>query len=523
MLKYIVLIAGLVLCSWGFQAEHAAGAEASSEKPAELDVAALEPAPPTVEAMKTSDRRFMNTMFFFDDWFLRAREGFDRKLGQPEMVKEVQLEFESDPDLKSIRGLVPTYDPIKKCYTLIIDCHDKQNRRFWIQLKSDNPYTWPPVKWRPGDGPLWTRTDNVYVDQHDSPLCCFNVFPLVGTPLAEKGYFANLVDRGNATGFSQDGLRFELDANAPWVRGYGSDTGNPTVYNPWTGEFMIFCRPDCLDRRVARVVSTDLKTFSKPEVILQPDAQDPVCREFYGLGAFLYGDMFLGTLSVYDTEPTQQGRFKMQGTNQMHLAYSYNGQNWYRASREPFIPRTEPGTHAGGSVYIGLTTRTPDNRLLFGGMVTWTEHGMDIEHAPPEWRDRPYRVYMYEMRLDGFVYLRTRARYGTIRTKTVVPRGGEMTVNVRTNPSGHLKVAILDEGSGKPIPNFTFEDSIPITGDHLFGKVRWKNRENLDELKGKPVLIEVRVREGSLYALRFTHQVAPGEHVRNRHAMMFNQ
>jgi len=174
-------------------------------------------------------------------------------------------------------------------------------------------------------------------------------------------------------------------------------------------------------------------------------------------------------------------------------------------------------------VYAGLTTRTPDNRLLFGGMVTWTEHGMDIGHAPPEWRDKPYRVYMYDMRLDGFVYLRTRARYGMIRTKTVVPQGGDMTINVRTNASGHVKVAVLDEGSGKPIPNFTFEDSIAVTGDHLFAKVRWRDRENLDELKGKPVLVEVRVREGSLYALRFAHQVAPGEHVRNRHAMMFNQ
>ena len=93
--------------------------------------------------------------------------------------------------------------------------------------------------------------------------------------------------------------------------------------------------------------SEDLKTFSQPTVILQPDAQDPVCREFYGLSPFVYGDVFLATLAVYDTEPTEKGRFKMQGTNQVHLAYSYNGQNWYRASRDPFIPRTEPGTHAG--------------------------------------------------------------------------------------------------------------------------------------------------------------------------------
>ena len=164
---------------------------------------------------------------------------------------------------------------------------------------------------------------------------------------------------------------------------------------------MIFCRPDCLDRRISRITSTDLKTFSKPQVVLQPDALDPVCREFYGVGPFVYGDMFLATLSVYDSEPTEQGRYKWQGTNQMQLAYSYNGENWYRASREMFIPRTEPGTYAGGSVYGGLVGRTAENRLLFCAMVTWTEHGMDIKHTPKEWRDRAYRVYLYDMRQDG--------------------------------------------------------------------------------------------------------------------------
>lgn len=481
------------------------------------DVAALEPTPPDLKSMATSKRRFMNTMFFFDDWNLRIREGFDRKQGQPKMGKELLLDFQDDPDLKDIRGLPPSYDPIRDCYTMIIDCHDKKKNRFWFRIDSKHADKWPPVRWRKGDGPLWTRVDNVFLDQDKNPLCCFNLHQLGGTPWADKGYFVNLVDRGNATGFSKDGLNFQLDAKSPWVLGYGSDTSNWGIYNPWSSEFMIFCRPDCLDRRISRITSTDLKTFSKPQVVLQPDALDPVCREFYGVGPFVYGDMFLATLSVYDSEPTEQGRYKWQGTNQMQLAYSYNGENWYRASREMFIPRTEPGTYAGGSVYGGLVGRTAENRLLFCAMVTWTEHGMDIKHTPKEWRDRAYRVYLYDMRLDGFVYLRTRAKMGVIRTKVVVPQGGEMTINTRTTPSGYTTVAFLDELTGKPIPKYTHADCKRITGDHLFGKLQWGDKKNLDELKGKRVLIEVRVREGELYALRFTHQVAPGQHIRNRH------
>ena len=33
----------------------------------------------------------MNSLFFFDDWQLHAREGLDRKLGRPQPVKEIDL------------------------------------------------------------------------------------------------------------------------------------------------------------------------------------------------------------------------------------------------------------------------------------------------------------------------------------------------------------------------------------------------------------------------------------------------
>ena len=169
----------------------------------------------------------------------------------------------------------------------------------------------------------------------------------------------------------------------------------------------------------------------------------------------------------------------------------------------------------GGQVYAGLVGRTPQNRLLFVGMASWAEHGGDVEHAPEEWKKQHWVNCVYEMRLDGFAYLRTRARQGLIRTKAVVPQGGDLTVNARTAPSGHVKVAVLD-CSFEPLPNYTIEDAVPITGDELFGNVRWRDRENLDELKGKSVILEVQVREGELYALRFPYQVHLGEYPRDR-------
>jgi len=469
----------------------------------------------------------MNSLFFFDDWLLHAREGLDRKLGQPSMVKEIVIDAHPDPDLESIRGLGIDYDPQRERYFMPVDCHDRSGKRFFTRLETDDPYNWPMQHWTPGSGPLWSRAENVYLDQHGAPLDCFNITCLAGTPLADKGYVMTLYDygekhRGDYTedipsaciAFSQDGLHFDVQESTFWVQ-HHSDTGNPIIHNPWTDEFLIFCRSEQTDRRVCQVVTRDFQTFSPPVVVLQPDAEDPVCREFYGLGPVLHKDVFVGMLSIYDAEPTERAHCKMAGTNHMQLAYSYNGRNWYRASRESFIERSEAGTPSGGQVHVGPPVRTPDDRMLFGGMATWTEHGNDIEHCPPEWREKLWRAYLYDMRLDGFTYLRTRAAYGLIRTKAVVPQGGNLLVNARMTPSGHVKVAVLDH-TFAPLPGYTMDDCIPVTGDELFGKIRWREHENLDGLKGKSVILEVQVREGELYALRFPYRVHLGEYPRDR-------
>jgi hypothetical protein len=120
------------------------------------------------------------------------------------------------------------------------------------------------------------------------------------------------------------------------------------------------------------------------------------------------------------------------------------------------------------------------------------------------------------MRLDGFVYLKTRARYGMIQTKSVVLQGGELSINVRTTPSGYAKAAVLDDKTLEPLADYALEDAIPVTGDELFGKVRWHKRENLDELKGRSVVLEVNLREAELYALRFSYWVALGDQPHER-------
>ncbi len=342
----------------------------------------------------------MKTMYFFDDWILRNREGLDRKFGQPERGKEIKLE--PHPELSRIRGATKIrYDKRLGKYVTYVDCIQKTDgTRFFVQLESDDPSTWPELKWSAGKGPLWTRVDNVIKDQYGNPLSCFNVLSLLGTPLEGKGYFMNLYRYKNkegvesaATAFSQDGIHFEVDDKVSWIP-YFSDTGNPTSYDPRTKQFITYCRPGFVDRRIAMVTSTDLKHFSEPTVILQPDIEDPVCREFYGLSPVDYGDVFVGVVSVYDSEPTEKKRTRMEGTSEAHLVYSYNGRNWYRMGRNPFLSRTGAGSDFGGSVYASPPQRLSNNRLSFNVMGNAVEHGVDGEDVPDEWKTT-WKTFQY--------------------------------------------------------------------------------------------------------------------------------
>ena len=165
------------------------------------------------------------SLYFFDDWRLRLRQGLDREQGQPARVGEIPLG--SNPELKVLRGLVGVdYDERRECWFSIIDCHPVDGSpRFHLRMETDDLYHWEPHRWRDGSDPIWRRTDNLVVDQYDEPIACFNILPLTGTPHEDRGSFMNMYRYIAADGtrthspvaFSQDGFRFNVDVDTQWI------------------------------------------------------------------------------------------------------------------------------------------------------------------------------------------------------------------------------------------------------------------------------------------------------------------
>jgi len=454
----------------------------------------------------------MKTLFFFDDWLLDVREGLDRKMGQPRFLKKIYPE--GHPVLTAARLMMIHPCEENGRYAAYVDCHGPEgHRRFLVRVETDDPLDWPLPQVSEGPGQLWRRTKDVVVTQDGEAMWPSTYCLLAGTPQEDRGYYVATVtqykdEKKQFFAFSGDGIHYNVMADKPW-RPYMSDTGNPVVWDPFRGRYLVGYRPWLVDRRVAMGTTTDFEEVKDLGVVLQPDSLDPPGTEFYGLDFRVHDDIFIGALAVYATEPTEHRRIKMEGCVEVHLAYSYDGDHWYRPFRQPFLARREPGEAGGGSIYAGLSgIRTQDNRDLILAMGSLGDHNAYTEPEGARLYERRtwWGQLLFDLRPDGYVYLATRARWGHIRTRALLIEGDDLTVNTRTLPTGVVKVQALDPDGYEPIPGYTLDECIPVTGDHLAAPVRWREREGLGELKGRPVLLEVHVREGELYALRLDYR-----------------
>ena len=379
---------------------------------------------------------------------------------------------------------------------------------FTVRLQSDDLYNWPHPVYDGSADPAWKGFEDLVTDETNGRFWPFTIYSLAGTPLADRGYVATewIHSRNtSALGFSDDGLHFDMNRDNPW-QDPGSDAPGHLVWNERSGLFHVYTRQVNVDRRIALATSPDLRDISDKITVIQSDSLDRLRTEFYEMVVRSYEDMFVAMLKVQSVDRFEERRTKETGRMETELAYSYNGVNWYRPEREPFIPIRDYGLLGGGQVYGMEMVRTPENKLMFIATGTKGEHSAyrDMQAAGMD-TTGGFGPLIYEMRLDGFCYLKTWGRQGVLRTKTMVPRSPEMSLNLRTTGHTSLRVQILDGETAKPIDGYTWDDAAPITGDHLFAVPHWNDHDDLAALVGKPVRIEIEMRETELYAIRLEH------------------
>ncbi len=380
-----------------------------------------------------------------------------------------------------------------------------QNEHFLLALAESED----AVCWRPCAGP---DGSNVVFSGRDNSIHGAMVMRDAADPDPSRRYkCAASMDgiHGNQTlvagivATSPDGIRWdERDCRYQWGMDM-SDAYNSIFFNPVLGEYQVIMRTTCTDRRIATRTSRDLVHWSPPRIILTPDCWDPPCSEFYGMSVFPADGIFYGFLWVFDTDLEDSDRvpWKFSGSVYSELVYSYDGLNWLRTHRKA-VDLAPPGEYGSTDNYLFNTCVAKEGeRWLTAGAFPCTGHGDGLYREHQSDRANSARMISHKIcaiKPGRFCGLQSIGNHGFLRAKKIFLKQGDLTFNVAA-PHGGMRVQLTDLWY-RPVPGFTFEDSVPFRGDELAWKPCWKERR-VGELAGKAFGIEVELQAGILYGI----------------------
>lgn len=306
----------------------------------------------------------------------------------------------------------------------------------------------------------------------------------------DKRKMEDMSDRGLCAFHSADGIH--------WTRGdevipyrnewrHAFDSSNVAFWSEAEQQYVCYFRTwtasDNL-RSVSRTTSKDFKTWTAP-VAMDPNFPG---EHLYTTNTHPY----FRAPHIYVALPTRYfpgrgddagGKASEKNATDILLMSTRAGTEAYdRPFRDAFIrPGLDPKRWGNRANYVALNV-VPTGR---------TE--MSIYHRSGD---------RYTLRTDGFVSLHADAESGEMITKPITFTGDELFLNLSTSAAGEARIEIQDE-TGKPIPGFSLEESLPTYGDGIELKAEWKSDAILTNISGKPVRLRFVLKECDLYAYRF--------------------
>jgi hypothetical protein len=262
------------------------------------------------------------------------------------------------------------------------------------------------------------------------------------------------------------------------------------------GRYVAYHRPAFGDRRVGRAESWDFLHWSEPKMVLDQDPADPTQVQFYGLGAVAYGGYEIGTLWVYHTEPSDMDFYKMKGHQQPELAYARSGYAWHRAAiGKGWIALGRKGSWEWGNI------QPASSPLLLKDEVRFYYVGSRTGHGERHWTGKAARcgIGMASVKPDRFVAVRADRR-GSILTRPFWTETPCFWANAAVGRSGELRAEIADL-DGRPIKGFALKDCVPVSGDSIRHRLRWRGDPDPSALSNRQIRMRVQARGARIYAL----------------------
>lgn len=218
--------------------------------------------------------------------------------------------------------------------------------------------------------------------------------------------------------------------------------------------------------------------------------------QLYSLGGVAYESIMVGMHYIHrGPDNAICAELKIPKLVDLELGFSRDGFHWDRPDRHGFIK----GSRKEGSwdrAYIHSTTGifvVMGDKLVFPYMGT-SGVATDGSRAPYSGGS----IGLAMIRRDGFASMDADSKGGTLTTRPVTFSGKDLFINAQV-PQGSLVAEVCDV-DGKPIAPFTFENSLPFTGDSTLAQMKWKDVDGLSRLAGKAVRFHFKLNNGSLYS-----------------------
>jgi hypothetical protein len=469
----------------------------------------------------------MNTILFLDDWLLDSRNNVTRRFIKPvPAAGKFGFEGAEPPALVGYMNVIR--DPESGLYRMWYSVNGKQEiagknfNTFLCYAESKDGFSWrrPDLGFakRYGFGPELRNA--VGFDQY--PLVMYRVTRDPFDPDPSRRYklvaaaFEGKLPECKIRGLlyvSSDGIDWKIVNGACWYKDKGgSDTDNNIFYNPVAKRYQIICRPSCLDRRVSIVESEDLVHWSDPVVVLAPDSLDEPLLQFYSMVPYWYQDRFIGLMQVQHVSSTEQsGGAKWLGKVDDELVYSLNGTNWNRTHRQALLERPPLGRPGSEEIYTNSMVEEPDGTLRFYSI------GYNVEHfsaQPPEPVEIKSEILVHTLRSCGFACLEPVGGYGYFATRFLIPRSPDLRINFLA-PNGRVWVQATTS-EHKPFPGYSFEESIPLTGDQTDGIPKWTSGKTMQSFVNEGLKLEFKLFQAQVYAIHWNCHYQYGEAIIER-------
>ncbi|MCA9247422.1 MAG: hypothetical protein KDA42_09915 [Planctomycetales bacterium] len=276
---------------------------------------------------------------------------------------------------------------------------------------------------------------------------------------------------------SPDGVHWDRLRDEPIIpENWGSfDSQNVAFYSPAEAQYVCYFRTfEKGFRTVSRSTSRDFMTWTEPMMMRGRMEKE----HLYTSGVHPY----FRAPHIYIAPATWYLPGENPNTRVVLLTSRAGSDAFDRTfGREEFLPNAAAGNRTN---YIAWTNgvRTGLRELSFYSLGT-----------------------RFTLRLDGFGSLHADGSDGQAITRPFTFSGDRLTLNYSARVGGSVRVEICDLDD-EPIEGFSLEQCVPLVGDEIDGRVRWKSGAELGDLAGRAVSLRFVVRLADVFAMQFSDE-----------------